>query len=132
MAQFGYHEVKALSAQVTPGIAYMPLDRRMIDRPLLDALLRRWREHFGTDSRRHENVALFRSLNMALSASMLPGNVEVTVYDIGKTIALWVSAFEILAHPGTSGVGFKQVYQLLERVGWKLSECRESIYQPYG
>jgi hypothetical protein len=42
MAQLGYHEVKELSAQMTPGVASMTLDRRMIDRPLLDALLRRW------------------------------------------------------------------------------------------
>jgi len=132
MAQLGYHEVKALSAQVTPGIGYMTLDRRMIDRPLLDALLRRWQEHFGTDSQRHENVALFRSLNMALSASMLPGNVEVTVYDIGRAIALWVSAFEILAHPGNSGVGFKQVYKMLEQPEWNLSDCQAAIYEPYG
>jgi len=38
---------------------------------------------------------------------MLPGNVEVTIYDIGKAIALWVSAFEILAHPGTPNVGLQ-------------------------
>jgi hypothetical protein len=132
MAQIGYHEVKALRAQVTPGIAYMPLDRRFIDRPLLDALLQRWAEHFGTDSQRRENVALFRSLNMALSASMLPGNVEVTAYDIGRAIALWVSAFEILAHPGNSGVGFKQVYALLERPMWNLSNCQVLTYEPYG
>jgi hypothetical protein len=31
-----------------------------------------------------------------------------------------------------SEVGFKQVYQLLERVSWNLFECRDSIYDPYG
>jgi hypothetical protein len=104
----------------------------MIDKPLLNALLDRWEARFATENPKRENVALFRSLNMALSASMLPGNVEATIYDIGKTIAFWVSAFEILAHPGSSNVGFKQVYELLEQVSWNLSECKEPIYEPYG
>jgi hypothetical protein len=76
---------------------------RMIDMPLLRALLGRWEMRFKTETPARENVALFRSLNMALSAAILPGNVEVTIYDIGKAIALWVSTFEILAHRlGTS------------------------------
>jgi hypothetical protein len=96
MAQLGYHEVKALKAQATAGFTYQPLSERMIDKPLLKALLERWELRFNTDTPTRENVALFRALNMALSAAMLPGNVEVTIYDIGKAIALWVSAFEIL------------------------------------
>jgi hypothetical protein len=132
MAQLGYHEVKALKAQTTAGFAHQPLAARMIDMPLLRALLARWETRFKTETPARDTVALFRSLNMALSAAMLPGNVEVTIYDIGKAIALWVSTFEILAHPGTSNVGFKQVYELLERATWKLSDCNDPIYEPYG
>jgi hypothetical protein len=131
MAQLGYHEVKALKAQTTAGFAHQPLAARMIDRPLLGALLGRWEARFKSETPALESVALFRSLNMALSASMLPGNVEVTIYDIGKAIALWVSAFEILAHPGTQNVGFKQVYELLERATWNLSDCNQAIYDGY-
>jgi hypothetical protein len=69
---------------------------------------------------------------MALSAGMLPGNVEVTIYDIGKAIALWVGAFEILAHPGTPNVGYRQVYQMLEKAKWNLSDCNQALYEPYG
>ena len=131
MAQLGYHEVKALKAQTAAGFSYQPLSERMIDKPLLNALLERWEERFKTDTPSRENVALFRALNMALSAAMLPGNVEVTIYDIGKAIALWVSAFEILAHPGRV-VGYRQVYELLEKAKWNLSECCETRYEPYG
>ncbi len=130
LAQLGFHQVKALKAQATPGFAYQPLTSRMVDKPLLNALLSRWEACFSVQAPTRENVALFRSLNMALSASMLPGNVETTVYDIGKAIALWVSAFEILAHNGTD-VGFQQVYQLLEKATWNLSECNQAIYEPY-
>ena len=132
MAQRGFHEVKALKAQTSAGFAYQPLAARMIDKPLLKAVLARWDARFKSRAPDRENVALFRSLNMALSAAMLPGNVEVTIYDIGRAIALWVSAFEILAHPGTSNVGYRQVYNLLEKTRWNLTECKEAIYEPYG
>src|SRR5208282_3002693 len=49
----------------------------------------------------------------------------------GRTIH-WVSAFEILAHPGTSDVGYKQVYKLVEKTTWNLTECKEVVYEPYG
>jgi hypothetical protein len=132
MAQLGYREVKALRAQTLPGFSYQPLAMRMIDRPLLGALLNRWEARFRTETPPREDIVLFRALNMALSASMLPGNVEVTIYDIGKAIALWVGAFEILAHPGSSNVGFKRVYELLEQAQWNLSDCNQAIYEPYG
>lgn len=131
MARLGYDEVKELRGQTTAGFSFQPLTDRMIDNPLLKALLDQWEARFTTDTPSRESIALFRSLNMALSASMLPGNVEATIYDIGKAIALWVSAFEILAHPGSSNVGFTQVYQLLERASWNLSECSKLIYQSY-
>ena len=132
MAQLGYHEVKALKAQTNAGFTHQPLATRMIDLPLLNALLKRWELRFKSPHPDRENVTLFRALNMAVSAAMLPGNVEVTIYDIGKAIALWVSAFEILAHPQTSDVGYKQVYQMLEKATWNLAECKEVIYQPFG
>jgi hypothetical protein len=132
MAVLAYHEVRALKAQPAAGFTYQSLTARMIDRPLLCALLGRWESRFKSDEPTRENIALFRSLNMALSASMLPGNVEVTIYDIGKAIALWVSAFEVLAHPGTPNVGFKQVYELLEKTKWNLSDCSQPVYEPYG
>ncbi len=133
MARLGYDDqIEALRAQTTAGFSYERLSARLVDRPLLEAVLDRWVARFATDTPTLGNVALFRSLNMALSASMLPGNVEATIYDIGRSVALWVSAFEILAHPGSSHVGFRQVYQLLERTSWNLSECRDPIYEPYG
>jgi hypothetical protein len=64
---------------------------------------------------------------MALSAAMLPGNVEVTIFDLGRSIALWVSAFEILTKEGTCGA----VYKLLEGTKWKLSDNTDPIYEPH-
>jgi len=127
MAQLGAHEVKALKAQTSPGISYMALDPRMVDQGLLPALLERWVARFGTHSPTKKDTRLFRSLNMAFSAAMLPGNVEVTIYDLGRSIALWVSAFEILTESGTC----EAVYKLLEETKWNLSDNSDTIYEPH-
>ncbi len=52
--------------------------------------------------------------------------------DTGRIIALWVSAFEILAHPpyGKQN-GYKQVYALLNSVKSRNSRCKEKRFSPY-
>jgi len=58
---------------------------------------------------------------MAHQASLLPAGSDATFYDIGRSIALWVSAFEILIHPGTNGrADLRKVFDLIERVPWAL------------
>jgi hypothetical protein len=125
MAQIGAHEVKRLKGQTVPGISYVHLTRGMIDTALLDALLKRLPKRFSPEHDRSD-VALFRSLNMGLSASALPGNVEATIFDIGRSVALWVSAFEILSKDGTC----ESVLKLLKAVKWNLSACSDAIYEP--
>lgn len=71
---------------------------------------------------------MFRSLNMANQASQIPAGSDTTFYDVGHAIALWVSAFEILAHPGMGKSGLYRVYGLLEDVAW---ECSRSRYRRY-
>lgn len=127
MAQLGSHEIKAMKGQTSPGISYMTLDPRMVDAALLPALLERWVARFGSTPPSKKDTSLFRSLNMAHSAAMLPGNVEVTIYDLGRTIALWVSAFEILTKNGVC----EEVYKLLEATKWNLSTNSDPIYEPH-
>ena len=64
-----------------------------------------------------EDRRLFRSLEMARAASKTPGGADATVYDAGRETALWVSAFEILAHDGQRA-DFQRVLSLLNRVQW--------------
>jgi hypothetical protein len=47
-------------------------------------------------------------------------------YDSGRSLALWTSAFEILAHPGEGQSGHLQVYDLLEKAKWQLTACSEA------
>ena len=127
MAQLGAHEVRAMKGQSSPGVTHMALTSRMIDAPLLTYLLEHWSARFNNPNPDRKQIALFRALNMALSAAMLPGNVEVTIYDIGRSVALWVSAFEILSKDGSYG----GVCKLLESVTWNLTACKEAIYEPH-
>lgn len=132
MAQLALHLVEEIKPQSTPGVTPRALKPNMIDRTLLHALLKRWPLRYQTEEASWENTALFRSLNMANFASLLPSNAQVTNYDIGRSVALWVSAFEILVHPGQGQSGFPQVYDILDKVSWSLTECKEKIYEAHG
>ena len=68
-----------------------------------------------------EDVALMRSLNMAYQASLLPAGTDTTFYDVGRVVSLWVSAFEILVHPGGSGQANRdKVFEMIERTTWAI------------
>ena len=76
--------------------------------------------------------ALFRSLNMAFRAAEMPAWNDITVYDVGRSVALWVSAFEILAHPGPEGdTSMRQVYELIERAPWCLQASTCADYEAF-
>jgi hypothetical protein len=132
MAQLALHLVEEIKPQSTPGVTPQELKPNMIDRTLLEALLKRWSVRYRTEQASWENTALFRSLNMANFASLLPSNAQVTNQDVGRSVALWVSAFEILVHPGQGQSGFLQVYDILDKVNWSLTECKEKIYEAHG
>jgi hypothetical protein len=55
------------------------------------------------------------------------------LYDIGRIIGLWGSAFEILSHPGEGhAVGYQEVYEMLEETDWILPRLSEAVYKPLG
>ena len=90
----GMHSVEEFHGQATPELPIMKLGE--IDGPLLEVLLRRY--YLG--KRKYpEDRALFRSLNMAAQAAQLPAGIDVTLYDLGRQIALWVSACAPIRRP---------------------------------
>jgi hypothetical protein len=90
-----------------------------IDLPLANALVARWITRFTVGEVSWQDKALFRSLNMANEAGRIPAQTAAVHYDAGRSVALWVSAYEILAHPGGNGRSdFDAVADLLERVQW--------------
>ncbi len=90
-----------------------------IDVPLARKLLNRWIERFSGKPVAWKDKALFRSLNMANEAGRIPALAASVFYDTGRSLALRVSAYEILAHPGGTGQSnFSTVSGLLESVKW--------------
>ncbi|MXX86601.1 MAG: hypothetical protein F4Y71_09120 [Acidobacteria bacterium] len=110
-----------LNVQTAPEIgSQCGVDRQDIDVPVLDALTAHWtRVCRSRRKRAHANDKVLRSLNMAYHASKLPALQDAGIFDYGRLVALWVSAFEILAHPGEGSVNRWAVYALLEGAEWR-------------
>lgn len=120
-AILGTHLVSSFRGQSSPTIFRTPLAASDIDEPLLTALLARWRRRYEATDPVWEDVALMRSLNMAYHASLLPAGTDTILYDVGRIVSLWVSAFEILVHPGGSGQANREkVFELIERTPWAI------------
>lgn len=107
-----------LQAQTSPGLPtggfYEPQSDPDVCRDLtwmFERLLSRKRP------RRSERI-LFRSLEMAYQALAMPSANLSSLHDHGTRIGLWVSAFEILAHPWRGRAGLETVVELLERARW--------------
>ena len=77
-----------------------------------------------------EDIKLFRSLNMANAAALLPAGADATMLDIGRSVALWSSAFEILAPAKREA--YLEVYALLDKNTWHYTPCKELKYEAYG
>ncbi|MCP8893328.1 hypothetical protein KYK29_00165 [Shinella daejeonensis] len=120
-AILGSHLVSSFRGQSSPTLFRTPLAASDIDAPLLAMLLARWRRRYEAQEPAWEDVALMRSLNMAYQASLLPAGTDTTFYDVGRIVSLWVSAFEILVHPGGSGQANREkVFELIERTPWAI------------
>jgi hypothetical protein len=118
-AILGTHEVAKFKGQSSPAIFRTPVDESDIDQPLLAALIDRWTRRYEAVEPAWADVALMRSLNMAYNASLLPAGTDTTFYDVGRVVSLWVSAFEILVHPGGSGQANRdKVFEMIEKTAW--------------
>ncbi|HKJ63347.1 MAG TPA: hypothetical protein VKA94_15345 [Hyphomicrobiales bacterium] len=113
------HDVKDFRGQPASEIPINKLSHSEVDKVLFASLHTHWRYHFGSSRQQWRNRALMRSLNMAHHASQLPALNDTRYLDYGRIIALWVSAFEILVHPGGTDRANKfKVWALLNKVQW--------------
>lgn len=119
-ALMSMNHVDKFRGQSSPEVPHATLRDSDLDTILLAALTKRWVSRYASKRTRWEDRALFRSLNMANQAAQIPWTADETRYDRGRITALWVSAFEILVHPGRGGIaGRRQVLDLLDRVQWQ-------------
>jgi hypothetical protein len=128
-AMTALHLVEEFRGQSAPELPTMHLSE--LDEPLFDALLRRWKRYYLGTRQRWQDRTLFRSLNMANQAAQLPASIDTTLYDLGRMAALWVSAFEILAHPRTANSGLKSVYPLFECISFRNRHVGRRCYTAY-
>jgi len=111
------HSVNDLRPQSAPALGKRSLSPHHLDEPLLKAIVDRWERCFAAGNESVEDRRLFRALDMARAASKLPGGVDASEFDAGRSVSLWVSAFETLAHDERYS-DFGQVIALLNRVEW--------------
>ncbi|CTQ56839.1 hypothetical protein LP7551_05403 [Roseibium album] len=120
-AILGTHELARFKGQSSPAVFRTPLGENDIDQPLLAELMTRWRRRYEESEPLWADVALMRSLNMAYQASLMPAGTDTTFYDVGRIVSLWVSAFEILVHPGGNGRANRdKVFDLIESMRWEI------------
>lgn len=131
-ALWAVHDACQFHGQSSPELPPLELKMDEVDRPLFDALLLRWTRFYVQEENSWENRALFRSLNMGNQAAQIPGGVAATIFDFGRSAALWISAFEILTHPSNGNAGLKTVYQLLDGIEYLDAALGERKYPAYG
>lgn len=82
------------------------------DREIYDCLLKIWNLKYSNQKRKNKTSnRLFRSIEVAYHALSMPKKNQTSINDIGIQIALWVSAFEILAPSKTNAI--EKVFELL-------------------
>ena len=124
-----YHVVQEFHGQSSPLLSISNLQLKDIDWTLFRELLVRWPRRFESGEPKWADIALFRSLDMANSAAKIPAGRDLTEHSSGRAVASWISAFEILVHPGPEGrVGLLDVYRLLESVQWSNRDCLAPVY----
>ena len=118
-AQMHVYLLEEFKGQAFPEQSQASIMWNDIDVPLARELLNRWIMRFSGNPVAWKDKALFRSLNMANEAGRIPALAASVFYDTGRSLALWVSAYEILAHPGGTGQSNSStVAGLLESVKW--------------
>jgi hypothetical protein len=127
---FGIHEVKLLRAQGTPALSQLILKEDDVDQLLLPELLKRWESCFATENPTPEDERLFRSLNMANAAAMMPAGADAKLYDTVRSVALWASAFEILRP--AKNQAYKKIYADLDSIEWNNTACKQRMYAVFG
>ena len=130
-ALMGMDTLEDFKGQSTAGLPTSKWEGLDTDETLLKALLGEWPRRFSQSPATWRSRALFRSLNMAHAAAEIPALVDLTAQSLGRSVALWVSAFEILTHPRDGDAGLREVYRVLENVDWRTESCNELVHDCY-
>ena len=126
----GWDQPQEFHGMTSPGLPSTEWVGVEPEESLLRPLMEAWNNFYtGPKLYECEATGLFRSLQVAYHAAAMPASNQQSIYDFGVRVGLWVSAFEILAHPRLSGgkgnANFKTVKELLEKQTWSNAELRD-------
>lgn len=103
-----------------------------MDPTTLDLCLPRWDRFLPGAGETPATKRLFRALEVAYRAMEVPGygNTHTTIHEIGVNVALWVSAFEVLSHPGTTtgSANLGTVWDQIGAASWNDARLSAATY----
>lgn len=102
----------------------------VFDETIYNLLIKVWHQRFIKPGCNNFNSRkIFRSIETAYHALSVPIKNQTTLFDIGVNISLWVSAFEILAHPKNEDVYQTTVLDLIGEHRWSIKELNYNRYR---
>ena len=120
----GWLQVDNFVGQTTLTVIHPEMIRPANDKELVLALLDVVEKKTRTSEEQRFKTRVVRSMEMVFYALKSPfANLGEPV-DFGVQIALWVSAFEILANPHNARVGYKDVNKMIRSVPWENNKLR--------
>ncbi|MGB5925300.1 MAG: hypothetical protein WBH01_04320 [Dehalococcoidia bacterium] len=123
----GLDTASEFTGQISPSIVSQ-VHNPHYDHALFKALSKEWmKRHILRRYSDWELISLFRSLQIAYQALSMADSNFSTIYDYGTNLSLWVSAFEILAHPKNGSVNLQSVLSLLDN-SFLLKELIKRLY----
>jgi hypothetical protein len=128
-ASMAIHTVDDFAGQPSPGSPVHTLDRFDLDESLLKEILEHWDAAYANALLSQWDTALFRSLNMASAAMRMPATTGATMFDYGRQCALWISAFEILAHFEFGRANLGNVFALLAKKRFHMHQLNPKRYR---
>jgi len=115
----GIHPSQGFQGQSSPSVGS---PTNFVCRPsarLLERLLHAWNLCYLSRRRRRELVRLYRSLEIAMHAARFPTDSLLSEHDAGLRLVLWVSAFEVLLHPGAQRIRLPTVLATIRGLTWQ-------------
>ena len=117
----GLHEPAGFSGQCSPLIQHPDHFTCTPSGRLLERLFKAWEFCYVRRRKRRALQRVFRSVGIAFHGCRFPADSLMLVYDVGLRLAVWVSAFEVLLHPGDKArVDLAEVLKNLGAVSWEI------------
>jgi hypothetical protein len=123
-------EVLKFRGQPSPQISLPDAFKTDVDPVLFSRLMAVWKLQHRDRRADYEIRKLFRALAVGFQAMRYPSDGLTSINDVGLRIATWVSAFEVLFHPGPrADVNKKVVLDAIGTVAWPSAELNAKRYQ---